>query len=434
MTAGSRRAGAAAGGGDAIAGPIAPRQQRDRLEARRIGRHRRGRGRGRVPGVAGTEAEGAAGGLRQRQRPHRGGGDRHRHQDAGPHHGHPGATKATSSPPGRCSPGWTPRCCKRSAGRPRRSCSARSSAIDTARSQVTQREAEKTAAQAVVAQREAELDAAQRRLARSAGPRAEGCGPAIRRSTTIAPPSRARRRRSAPPQAQVAAAEAAHRRRQVARSSTRRRRSRRRAPPSSASRRISTTARCRSPRDGRVQYRVAQPGEVLSARRAGAEPGRSRRRLHDLLPADASRPAASRWGPRCGSCSMPRPQYVIPAQGQLRRRRRPVHAQDGGDGGGAPEADVPRQGADRPRICCSKHIRDVKTGLPGMAYVRLDPRAEWPAGAAGQAAAMSDRPPTDAPAATAPVVRLRDVGLRYGKTRALDARQPRICPPAAWSG
>lgn len=26
-----------------------------------------------------------------------------------------------------------------------------------------------------------------------------------------------------------------------------------------------------------------------------------------------------------------------------------------------------------------KHITQVKTGLPGMAYVRLDPKAEWPA-------------------------------------------------------
>lgn len=26
-----------------------------------------------------------------------------------------------------------------------------------------------------------------------------------------------------------------------------------------------------------------------------------------------------------------------------------------------------------------KHIRQVKTGLPGMAYVRLDPQAVWPA-------------------------------------------------------
>lgn len=25
-----------------------------------------------------------------------------------------------------------------------------------------------------------------------------------------------------------------------------------------------------------------------------------------------------------------------------------------------------------------KHIEQVKTGLPGMAYVRLDPEAEWP--------------------------------------------------------
>jgi HlyD family secretion protein len=26
-----------------------------------------------------------------------------------------------------------------------------------------------------------------------------------------------------------------------------------------------------------------------------------------------------------------------------------------------------------------KYVRDVKTGLPGMAYVQLDPQAEWPA-------------------------------------------------------
>jgi HlyD family secretion protein len=26
-----------------------------------------------------------------------------------------------------------------------------------------------------------------------------------------------------------------------------------------------------------------------------------------------------------------------------------------------------------------KYVRDVKTGLPGVAYVQLDPQAEWPA-------------------------------------------------------
>ena len=27
----------------------------------------------------------------------------------------------------------------------------------------------------------------------------------------------------------------------------------------------------------------------------------------------------------------------------------------------------------------SKHLQQVKTGVPGMAYLRLDPEAEWPA-------------------------------------------------------
>ena len=31
----------------------------------------------------------------------------------------------------------------------------------------------------------------------------------------------------------------------------------------------------------------------------------------------------------------------------------------------------------RPSAC--RHMRHVKTGLPGMAYVRVDAEAEWPA-------------------------------------------------------
>jgi len=31
-----------------------------------------------------------------------------------------------------------------------------------------------------------------------------------------------------------------------------------------------------------------------------------------------------------------------------------------------------------PQEVLKKYVRDVKTGLPGMAYVRLDPEAEWP--------------------------------------------------------
>lgn len=32
-----------------------------------------------------------------------------------------------------------------------------------------------------------------------------------------------------------------------------------------------------------------------------------------------------------------------------------------------------------PKELLQKYVQYVKTGLPGMAYVRLDPQAEWPA-------------------------------------------------------
>jgi HlyD family secretion protein len=32
-----------------------------------------------------------------------------------------------------------------------------------------------------------------------------------------------------------------------------------------------------------------------------------------------------------------------------------------------------------PEDLLRKYIEQVKTGLPGMAYVRLDPNVEWPA-------------------------------------------------------
>ena len=34
--------------------------------------------------------------------------------------------------------------------------------------------------------------------------------------------------------------------------------------------------------------------------------------------------------------------------------------------------------ANIPRDLLRKHVKDVKTGLPGVAYVRLDPQAPWP--------------------------------------------------------
>ena len=49
------------------------------------------------------------------------------------------------------------------------------------------------------------------------------------------------------------------------------------------------------------------------------------------------------------------PAVHHPGEGDLRRRRRPVHAQDRGDGGRASEADVPNQGAHRPGATAEVH-------------------------------------------------------------------------------
>ncbi|MFD2252737.1 HlyD family secretion protein, partial [Pseudochelatococcus lubricantis] len=107
--------------------------------------------------------------------------------------------------------------------------------VDTAKSLVTQREAERAATDAVVAQREAERDAAERKLVRSEQ--------LIRTNATSQQTLDNDRAAAEGARAAVEAAKA--------------------AIESIAADIADSTLR--SPRDGRVQYRVAQPGEVLSA-------------------------------------------------------------------------------------------------------------------------------------------------------------------------
>ncbi len=135
--------------------------------------------------------------------------------------------------------------------------------IETARSLVTQREAEHTAAEATVAQREAQLDAAQRRLARSQQ---------LTQSRTVSQQVLDDDRATAQgaeaavgaAKAQLAATEAAigAAKAQVVDAE---------ASVEAAKAAIASIeadindATLRAPKPGRVQYRVAQPGEVLSA-------------------------------------------------------------------------------------------------------------------------------------------------------------------------
>lgn len=133
----------------------------------------------------------------------------------------------------------------------------------------------------------------------------------------------------------------------------------------------------KSPRDGRVQYRIAQPGEVLSA-------GGKVLNLLDLgdvymtffLPTAAA--GRVRMGAEVRLVLDAAPQYVIPAQVSFvadvaQFTPKTVETAE------ERQKLVFRIKARIPADLLKKHIRSVKTGLPGIAYVRLDDRSEWPA-------------------------------------------------------
>jgi len=133
----------------------------------------------------------------------------------------------------------------------------------------------------------------------------------------------------------------------------------------------------KAPREGRVQYRVTQPGEVLSA-------GGKVLNMVDLgdvymtffLPTD--------WAGRVQLGAEARivldaaPQFVIPAKVTFvadvaQFTPKTVETAE------ERQKLTFRIKAHIPKELLKKYVRDVKTGLPGMAYVRLDPKAEWPA-------------------------------------------------------
>jgi len=246
--------------------------------------------------------------------------------------------------------------------------------VEIAQNQVTQRNAEKDAAQAVVAQRRAEMDAAQKRLARTKELAAKGTAPIQRLDDHFAQFQGNKAGLSAA-QAKLAAADAAI---GVARSQGIATRSEVEAARATIQRiqvEIDDSS-LQSPRDGRVQYLVAQPGEVRNA-------GGKVLNLVDLgdvymtffLPTGATGRVALGAEVRLVLDAVP--QYVVPAEISF-------------------VADVAQftpktvETADerqklmfriKARIhpdLLKKHLHQVKTGLPGMAYVRLNQQAEWP--------------------------------------------------------
>jgi HlyD family secretion protein len=248
------------------------------------------------------------------------------------------------------------------------------SAVATASSQVVQRESDKAAARATVAQREVELRAAQAKLTRSTGLAGKGF-----LSPQAVDDERARvdtaRAAVAAARAQVAAAESAivsaHSQVEGARSTA--------AAAQASIERIQADiddAALKSPRDGRVQYIVARPGEVL----AGGGRVLNLVDLSDVfmtffLPTSVAGRIAI--GDEARIVLDAAPQYVVPANISFVAdvaQFTPKTVETASER----EKMMFRVRAQIPPELLKKYILQVKTGLPGVAYVRSDSAAEWP--------------------------------------------------------
>jgi len=248
-------------------------------------------------------------------------------------------------------------------------------AVATAEAQVAARKSDKAAAEAVVVQRESELDGAQRRLARSRT-LSKSQAMSVQEFDDDRAAEHGKRAALAAAQAQAIAAQAAIDAAQAqvagARSGV--------AATEATMARIEADIRdslLKSPRDGRIQYRVAQPGEVLAA-------GGKVLNFVDLgdvymtffLPETVAGKVA--MGSDVRLVLDAARQYVIPAKVSYVSDVAQFTPK-------TVETATERQKlmfrikAKIDRDLLKQHLKMIKTGLPGVAWLKLEPQAKWPA-------------------------------------------------------
>ncbi|MXS86429.1 HlyD family efflux transporter periplasmic adaptor subunit [Nitrosomonas sp. HPC101] len=248
-------------------------------------------------------------------------------------------------------------------------------AYQTAKSIVVQRNSEQAAARAVVAQRQAELDAARKRLKRTQTLAGEGASAQQELDDDRARVLSAEAAVSAA-RAQVAAASAGI---EAAKSEVVESESVIEAAQATVARLQADIddSELKAPRDGRVQYRVAEPGEVLDA-------GGRVLNMVDLadvymtffLPTEAAGKVALGSDIRLVLDAIP--DFVIPAHASFVASVAQFTPK-------TVETESERlklMFRVRARIdpgLLKQHLEQIKTGLPGMAYVKLDPASAWPA-------------------------------------------------------
>jgi HlyD family secretion protein len=248
-------------------------------------------------------------------------------------------------------------------------------AVASAEAQVKMRESDLAAARAVVVQRESDLDNAKRRLNRSRTLSRKGAASiqqfeddqaAVRGAAAALEAARAQ---AAAVQAAILADEA-----QVigARSTV--------AAAGATITRIEVDiadSQLKAPRNGRVQYRVAQPGEVLGV-------GGKVLNMVDLsdvhmiffLPETVAGRVA--LGSDVRIILDAAPDYVIPARVSFVAsvaQFTPKTVETASER----QKLMFRVKARIDERLLQQYMEQVKTGLPGVAWLKLDPRAQWPA-------------------------------------------------------
>jgi HlyD family secretion protein len=249
------------------------------------------------------------------------------------------------------------------------------SSVDTAKSTLAQRESEKAAAEAVVAQRTAEFDLATKNFNRAK--QMVGTGAIAREDFDTHQSSFfAAKAAVASAAANVAASDAA-----IATA---------KALIIAAESNVASTqatiervqadiddSTLKAPKGGRVQYRVAQPEEVLPA-------GGKVLNMVDLNNVYMTFFLPTNWAGRVNLGAETRivldaaPEFVIPAKVTFvadvaQFTPKTVETAE------ERQKLTFRVKAHIPADLLKKYVHEVKTGLPGMAYVQLDPTAEWPA-------------------------------------------------------
>lgn len=248
------------------------------------------------------------------------------------------------------------------------------SGVDSANAQVAVRQSDIAAAQGVVAMRASEMDAAQRRLRRSETLAKEGASSAQELDDDRARVSTAKAALAAA-RAQVKAAEAAL---SAARTQVAGARATVTASEATVTRIDAdiTDSALVAPRDGRVQYRVAQPGEVLGG-------GGKVLNMVDLSEVHMTFFVPETVAGRLALGSEVRikldaaPDFVVPA-------RLTFVASTAQFTPKTVETESERQKlmfrvkAQIDRDLLQKHLQQVKTGLPGVAWIKLDDATPWP--------------------------------------------------------